>query len=126
MSNYPGIYGDDPQFRNITMTNHIIESVVDNLTALAGGGQSASNTFQPQNARFSTVATTGDSATLRKSLPGLVMTISNAGANSMNVFPYVGDAINALSVNAAFAIPAGKTCQFICYSPGIWHSLLSA
>jgi hypothetical protein len=44
----------------------------------------------------------------------------------MNVFPASGEAINALGANAAFALAAGKTATFYCYTAAQWHSILSA
>lgn len=126
MSNYLGIRTDDPTVSQITLTGNIYESVQDKLTALAGGGQAGATGINAQNARFTTVATAADSAMLPLSTPGLILTVTNASANSMNVFPRTGDIINALSANAAFAVAAGKTCTFTCFGPGQWHTLLSA
>ena len=58
---------------------------------------------------------------------GIQVIVANAHAtNAMNVFPQTGDKINALAANAAFSVPAGKTCSFYCMGAGTWHSLLSA
>lgn len=104
----------------------ILESVQDALTAHAGGGQANGTAITSQNARFTTVATAGDSATLQVAVPGLIVSVSNAGANSMNIFPAVGGQINALGANAAFALAAGKTAFFTAYNATQWHSILSA
>lgn len=99
----------------------------DNLTAFAGGGQTGGVPITEQMTRFTTVATGGDSSKLPKSQPGMSYTITNAAAaNSMNVFPFLGDQVNALGANTAFALAAGKTCEFVCYTAGQWHTLLSA
>lgn len=107
-------------------------STQDGLTALAGGGQAGSvSVAQWQMSRFTTVASSGDSCVLGFSFMGHFRVIINAGANAMNVFPRAGDSINALAINTAFSIPAGKTAIFFC-SPGgspaggIWNALLSA
>lgn len=100
-------------------------SVADSMTALAGGGQLGASPITAAIARFTTVATPGDSSLLPASVPGLILTVINAGANSMNVFPLGTDKINALSASASFAIAAGKTCQFTCTAIGQWHTLLS-
>lgn len=127
MSNYQGVRTDDPVFSTQTVTGFQYESTQDNLTAKAGGGQSGATAITSMNARVTTVATAADSVVLPQSKAGLIIYVTNAAAtNSMNVFPYAGDTINALSANAAFAVAAGKTCAFVCYSAGQWHSLLSA
>lgn len=102
-------------------------SAVDGLVAHAGGGQGSATPITTQMARFTTVATAADSAVLPVSVPGMSYTVSNAAAtNSMNVFPATGEIINALAANAAFAVAAGKTCEFVCMKAGQWHTILSA
>jgi hypothetical protein len=101
-------------------------SSADSLTALAGGGQAGATPIATSIARFTTVTTAGDSALLPVSLAGMEVTVVNAGANSMNVFPATGEAINALAANAAFAVAAGKTASFYCTAAGRWHTILSA
>lgn len=102
-------------------------SAADGLTAHAGGGQGSALPITTQMARFTTVATAADSAVLPSAIPGMSYTVSNAAAaNSMNVFPATGEIINALAANAAFAVVAGKTCEFVCMKAGQWHTLLSA
>jgi hypothetical protein len=103
-----------------------VESAVDGLTAHAGGGQTNATPLTAQNNRVSTVATNGDSSVLPASVAGLTLQVSNAGTGSMNVYPAVGESINALAVNAAFAVASGKTASFTCYAAGLWHSILSA
>lgn len=110
-----------------TWNTQTLQSGVDNMTAHAGGGQGAATACPGILNRFTTVATAADSAVLPASVAGADITIINAAAaNSMNVFPAVGDAINALGANAAFALAAGKTVTFYCVTPGQWHSILSA
>jgi len=108
------------------VTGFQYESTQDGLTAHAGGGQAAASQITAMNARITTVATAADSVVLPPSKAGLIIYVTNAAANSMNVFPAIGDTINALAVNTALAVAAGKTCAFVCYTAGQWHSLLSA
>lgn len=117
-----GVADSNPLFQTIRL------AVADNLTALAGGGQSVN----PLDGGFSfhrviTVASNNDSKTLPKSSSGLITIVANAaGANSLNVYPSKGESINALGVNAPFAVAAGKIALFICATSGQWHSILSA
>ena len=126
MSNYLGTRIDDPVLASLAVTGLITESVQDALTAFAGGGQASATQITAMNARVSTVATAADSVKLMSAAPGLFLTVINAGASSMNVFPATGDTINALSANTALAVAAGKACSFICTVAGKWYSLLSA
>lgn len=113
-------------FRNTLGSLTIDGPAVDNITAHAGGGQTNATKLTGQLNRVTTVATIADSVMLTPSLSGLDITVVNAGANSMNVFPVTGDAINALGANTAFAVAAGKTATFYCITAGQWHSILSA
>lgn len=102
------------------------QSYADALVAHAGGGQGSALPIVTMISRFTTVATTGDSAILPTGVAGMSITIINAGANSMNVFPDVGSTINGGAANAAYALAAGKTAQIVTTLAGAWHALLSA
>lgn len=99
------------------------DSYLNGVTAVAGGGQSTVANITTTVTRVTTVASAGDSLTLPKAAPGLRYKIINkAASNSMNVFPLLGDTINALSVNAAFALAATKSVELISVAPGIWDT----
>jgi hypothetical protein len=101
----------------------VLESYQDKIIATAGGGQGAAYPITTQIARVSTVATIADSVKLPPAVSGLTVAILNSGANSLNIFPATGDAINALAVNAAFALASGgATTYFICFSNGQWFT----
>lgn len=102
------------------------QSFSNALTAFATGGQASGTLITTMLSRFTTVVTIGDSATLPVSVPGMNLTVSNAAANSMNVFPDVGGAVNGAGANAAFALPGGKTATFFCTVGLLWHAILSA
>lgn len=100
-----------------------LESSQDKITATAGGGQGAAFPITAQRARVTVVATTADSVKLPASVAGLTIAVLNSGANSLNIFPATGDAINALAVNAAFALAAaGATTYFVCFTAGQWFT----
>lgn len=124
----PGTTGTSSEHRQEAVLMHYLDlSAQDGLTAFAGGGQ-ASGTSLADYAmnKFSTVATTADSATLPKAKQGRLRFVKNAGANSMNVFPASGEVINALAADAAFAVAATKQVIFVCYTDGIWDTILTA
>lgn len=113
-------------FRN-SVNNQIVQSVLDNLTAKAGGGQANALLMTAAINRITTVASSGDSVKLPASLAGLdVVVINAAAANAMNVFGQTGDIINALSANSAFSVAANKVATFYCTTAGQWHSILTA
>lgn len=102
---------------------NVTYSYADGQTALAGGGQAGATPVNVSTARFTTVATAGDSCMLMTAAPGLVVTIINAGAQILNVFPAVGDNINSLGSNLPFALPPGAVCDFFTTVAGTWHAL---
>jgi hypothetical protein len=104
-------------------------SYQNGLTALAGGAQAGATKIGTLGGgaatftRFSTVVTAGDSAALPAAAAGLTYFVKNAGAASMNIFPGNGtDIINALAVNTAFAVAAGKIAMFTCMFTGVWDA----
>lgn len=102
----------------------------DGLVAKAGGGQGPATAIPAGLSgtyRFTTVATAGDSSILPSppSQGSSAVTVINAGAASMNVFPPVGSQINNAGANVAFAVAAGKTASFYSIG-GVWHAILSA
>lgn len=102
-------------------------SAQDGLTATAGGAQAGFDLSNYHGSRFTTVATAADSAQLPAAKPGRMRVVKNAAAaNSMNVFPQTGEAINAGAANAAFAIAANKMAIFFCFVAGTWDVVLSA
>lgn len=101
-------------------------SYTNGIVAHAGGGQGSGTLVTTVLNRVITVATIGDSVLLPASVPGMQITVANGAANSLNLFPAVGDQINALGANAAFAIAGGKTATLYCMVAGQWHAVLSA
>jgi hypothetical protein len=102
-------------------------SAVDGVTATAGGGQANARQIGDMTTRVTTVATAADSVKLPVAVPGLMLTVINAAAaNSMNLFPATGEAINAGAANAAFAVAAGKAVLCIATAAKQWHTILTA
>ena len=113
------------------MGGALLYTVKNAITAHAGGTQAgaladAASFSNADVQRFTVVATIGDSTVLPASTPGRDITITNAAANSMNVFPNTGDAINGAAANALYALAGGKTAEFTCAVAGQWHAILSA
>lgn len=102
-------------------------SYTNNITAFGGGGQASATLLTTVLNRVVTIVTAADSVKLPIAVPGLQLTIANAhAANSLNLFPGVGDQINALGSNIAFAVAAGKTCNVYCMNTLQWHAVLTA
>jgi hypothetical protein len=102
-------------------------STTNGITAFATGGQASAVQLTTVINRVTTVGSAADSVKLPAAVAGLSITVTNAAAaNSMNVFPATGDAINALTANTALAVAANKTAVFSCAVAGQWHSVLTA
>ena len=101
-------------------------SYANAITAFAGGGQASATLLGSMINRVTVVATIADSVKMPATVPGLVINISNAAANSMNVFPNTGDAINGAGANVAFAVAGGKSATLTSAVAGQWHAVLSA
>jgi hypothetical protein len=100
-----------------------IVSAQTGITARAGGGQALATAITASFARVTTVATIGDSVRLPTARAGAVICVKNAAANSCNVFPATGDAINALGANNAFALAGTTGRLFFCAVAGTWDTV---
>lgn len=104
-----------------------LQSTQNAITAFAGGGQTGGVLLTNAFSRVTTVGTAADSVKLPGAKAGMKMVVVNAAAaNSMNVFPSSGDAINAAAADAAFAMAANKSAYFVCVVDGIWNAILTA
>lgn len=92
----------------------------DALTARAGGGQALATALGFGANVVTTCATAGDSVVLTSAalIGGVLVFVKNLGVASCNVFPATGGKINALAVNAAFAVAAGASATFISRNNG--------
>ncbi len=99
----------------------ILFGAQDNLTALAGGGQAGATAITSRLARFTTVASGNDSGILPAAIAGDIIRVANAGANSLDVFPAVGEEINGLGVNNPQFLFGSTGVTFRSYSTGKWE-----
>ena len=53
---------------------------------------------------------------------GNQVVVVNDGANSMNLYPAVGAAINALGMNNPLAVAAGSVIILYAFTSGLWRS----
>lgn len=126
MANYPGTITDEPSFKRIFMGGPFHASASTGIVAFAGGGQANATLLNGDINVVNTVATAADSTVLPNAVAGREITVTNASANSMAVFPAVGDNINALGANTSLAVAAGKTSTLLCALKGQWYALQSA
>lgn len=91
------------------------------ITADVGSAQGNGALTTPIN-EISVCANAGDAVTLPTAVAGLVFYISNNGAQSADVFPAAGDAIDGGAANAAYALAAGTNKTFIAVDATNWHT----
>lgn len=114
---------------------HFAVSSANGITAKVGGGQRNSADANTMMNRVTVVGSGGDSVTLPQARKGLTVVVCSMSATSMNIMPGIGDQINNLGTDAAFAFTgstAGKCVTFFCFissAPGVvgqWQSMLGA
>lgn len=113
-------YGSQPSLSS----NHF--AVATGLTAKAGGGQSGATALTGNINRVTTCATLNDSAILPPATVGLRVSVYNAGAATLAVYPQSGESINSGAANALFAVATTKSALFECVATGLWNAILSA
>jgi hypothetical protein len=103
------------------------------LTALAGGGRSGlTPVFNAAFNDVTVVATAGDSFVLPVAQVGFRITVTNNGANSMQVFGNGLDTISGTAGNVGVAQAAGTTIEYVCIQSatnvagGIWKRYTAA
>ncbi len=121
----PASLGTIQSVKNIIISNQLFQSTQEGLVAHAGGLQPLATPITSMCARFTVCATAGDSSILPVAMPGLEITVINAGAASMNAFPDLGSQINNAGVNVALALGPAKSCIFFTTAQNFWHTVPS-
>jgi hypothetical protein len=100
----------------------LAESIQDNITANAGGGQGAAFPITTQTARITTVATAGDSVKLPASQPGLELVLINHGANPMQVYGSSTDTIDDVATATGVSQMSNSFVIYSCTTAGKWYT----
>lgn len=90
------------------------------VTAYAGGGQANAVLLSNRYNDVTTVATTNDSTKLPTATVGRTSTVKNSGANTLMIYPPVGEAFEGLAINAGKTISSGSIMDFHCFTTGVW------
>ena len=106
---------------NVRTNGYFFRSITTGVTA-TGTVQGDAAGFTSEIVEFSTV-TAGSGARLPVAAGGMVITIVNTSANSLNVYPATGAAINSLATNAAYTHTAGATLQYIALDSTRWRTV---
>ena len=106
---------------NITSSGYIIRSVTTGISA-AGLTQGTATAITKEINIVATVSS-GQGVVLPTATAGMVIVITNTSANSLNVYPASGGAINALAADAAFSQASKATIQFIAPTSTQWYTV---
>jgi hypothetical protein len=96
--------------------------VTTGLVALAAGGQTGATALVAGMNNVITSATAGDSVKLPTAVAGTLVRVKNSGANSIDIFPFLADSVDALAVNLAVTLDPGGVAQFHAISATVWES----
>lgn len=107
--------------------NALMGSVNNGITATPGASQTGAAVMSAFINRVATVASATDSCIL----PGptiapvgtTLVVINNAAANSLNLYPDVGAAINAAGTNTAVALAVSKSALLVRVSSLLWITI---
>ena len=61
-----------------------------------------------------TSANASDAVTLPKATPGVLLIIANSSGQTINLFPFKGDKINAAAIDAAVGVATATTSHYVC------------
>ncbi len=90
------------------------------VTPFAGGGQGSATQMTANDNLINTVIADGDSVKLSPALKNGSQQVRNYGANTVNIFPYSGDQIDALGLNIFYPLTAGSIVNFVCFTTGTY------
>lgn len=114
--------GTNTHSGSTTFSGLVTGSGVNSITAFAGGGQASATALTRNTSFVTTVASSGDSVRLPTAALSLSVVVYNLGANSLNIFPVSGSAIDALGANVAYSLAAGASRVFDGQTTTQWRS----
>lgn len=99
-------------------------AVDTSITASATSDQAGATQLKYRVSEITVVATAGDSVKLPQAdeIGMSMLVINNDAAESMDVFPFLGDSINQLAANTALAVAQNVSTYFVCVALGRWRS----
>lgn len=121
-SGTPTIGGNATLSGTITFSTPIVYSGAASITAFATGGQASATALTKEVNYVDTVASAGDSVKLLTPALGSHQVVYNDGANSCNVYPPSGAAIDGLGTNNPYSLAAGTSREFYGKSATLWKS----
>jgi len=105
----------------VSSGSYFIRSVGTAISA-AGSVQGDATALSKEINVVSTV-TAGQGVRLPTATAGMMLIVNNTSANSLNVYPAAGAAINLLATNAAFTHVSNASVQYYAVSSTQWYTV---
>ena len=101
------------KFLNLSVTAGIVASITQTQ---AGGTALVSGINE-----VATVTNANDAATMPKAAAGRMCFVFNNGANTLQLFPFLGDTFNTLTVNSSTTLTTTSNALFVCFNGTTWE-----
>lgn len=107
---------------NVVATSYHIRSITTGITA-AGSAQGTATGLTKEINVVSTVSSGANGVVLPTAVAGMVLIVNNTSANTLNVYPATGGAVNSGSTNAAYSHTSGASIQYYATSSTQWYTV---
>jgi hypothetical protein len=107
---------------NLVATSYHIRSITTGITA-AGSTQGTATALTKEINVVSTVSSGANGVVLPTAVAGIVLIVNNTSANTLNVYPATGGAVNSGSTNAAYSHVSGASIQYYATSGTQWYTV---
>jgi len=107
---------------NLVATSYHIRSITTGITA-AGSTQGTATALTKEINVVSTVSSGANGVLLPTAVAGIVLIVNNTSANTLNVYPATGGAVNSGSTNAAYSHVSGASIQYYATSGTQWYTV---
>ena len=106
---------------NIISNAFVINGVTTGITA--AGTQQSNATALTTSINIVTTTSSGTGVVLPTAVGGMIVSVINAGGNSLAVYPATNGVINSQSANVAYSLVAGGRLQFVAGNTTQWYTL---
>lgn len=111
---------------NAALGGGTVSGLVTGITAGTTQTQAGGTLLTGVYNNVTVVGTAGDGVRLPTAAAGLVVTVRNSDStDTLKVWPFLADSINALSVNLSVDLPAGLEITFTAINDTVWSGVLS-
>jgi hypothetical protein len=107
---------------NLVATSYHIRSITTGISA-AGSTQGTATALTKEINVISTVSSGANGVVLPTAVAGIVLIVNNTSANTLNVYPATGGAVNSGSTNAAYSHVSGASIQYYATSGTQWYTV---